>query len=180
MGEPCRSVNEHARCVHRGRHVRDLTPDRLELADRAPELLTHIRVPDRKPQSQTGPRQAEGCNADPTGIEHLQELLEPANSSPIRFSSGTKTSSKISFRLSEGLPAELLQALTLAVARDAVRYKERSEAPSIRILSRRSEKGHPETHLGSGVRDEHLRAVDHPSAVGFLGRRADGGGIRTG
>src|SRR5664279_2867888 len=74
--QPRGAVDELAPCFDLGRHVRELELDGLELRDRPAELLSLLRVRERKVVRALGEPDAHRRDGDTAAVDDLHELLE--------------------------------------------------------------------------------------------------------
>ena len=104
----------------------------------------------------------------------------PRSGSPTRCSSGTQTSSKYSSRVSR--PRQPMPRIFGPMVKPGgvLLDHEGRELRCLRLGRRAGQQRHAEGHVGAGVGDERLPAVDHPAAVAPLGPGADAAGVGTG
>ena len=165
--EPGGLVREQPSGVDLDGHVGELELHRLEVGDRPAELLPLLRVRDGEVEGAL--READGHrgDGDAAAVEDLEELVEPLAASAEEVRLGHRAALERELPRVGCPPAHLLHRLRDDVAGGAVGDDD------VRHLAVAGEGGdrHAGGDVGAGVRDEDLRAVDHPLAVAQLGAR---------
>src|SRR5579862_9825099 len=174
--EPRRAVDELAAGVDLRRHVRELELDRLELRDRLAELPPLLRVGEREVVRALRQADAHRRDRDPAAVENLHELLEAAPALAEEILLGHRAGGERQLARVGCVPAELVHRRRDLVAGRPVRDDEIGDLAVSRLRGDRD----AEADLGAGVRDEDLRAVDHPVPVAEPRLRPRRAGVRPG
>ena len=166
--QPRSAVDECARGSQFNCHIGELELDRLELRDRLAKLVARLRVRERQVVGGLHRAETHRGDRDATTVENVQELLEAHAARAEQVALGYEHVSERQLARVGGVPANLVQRRALRVARRAVVNDDRRDL----VLACTHGDRHALGDVGTGVRDEHLGAVDAPLAVLELGMRA--------
>ena len=140
-----------------------------------------FRVVRRQVEHRLGQAEGQGCDRDPPDLERSQELAEPHRGIADEVVVGDPDVVEEQFAGVETPPAD---AAHLRAHREAGGVLLDDEARVGRPLAlarlRAGQQRHPERHVGAGVGDERLPAVDQPAAVARYRPGRDAARVRTG
>ena len=139
---------------------------RLELRDRLAELLSLLRVVEREVEHRLGEAERQGRDGDAAHLERAQELAEPHGRVADKVLLGDPHVVEVQLPRIEAAPADAPHLRPHCVSRRALLHHEAGIALVGSVgPSGAGQQGYAERHVGPGVGDERLAAVDHPAPV---------------
>ena len=170
------AVGEPAGRLQLGGDVGQLELHRLELRDRLAELLALLGVVEGEVEHGLGEAERQRGDGDAADLERPQELAEAEVRVADEVLVGDPHVVEVQLAGVEALPPD---APHLRAHREPGRVLLDDEAWRS-FVPGAGEQGDAEGHVGAGVGDERLAAVDQPAAVAPLGPGADAPGVGAG